>query len=351
MSSHQPDYVEFKIEGAENKHEVPVSILTQALLGFQQLVYLFALQSEGKTVHQRARLPEEIKQKYVLRCCAPQPGSVVVAARVGDLRRDLLAPQDIGKTMGSLHRFSRFAVQGNSTEIRHITSDTRLCFKMLFCLRSMAPPAGSGYQLSFKNSTGDAVMLNEEVSARIDTLINEQPEEQSALQTVTGKLNEIRFTQHQLTIDYAPRHRTLECFYKEDIEPMLFENRRDLIQVTGKVIVDEDNHPMKIVEVENIQDLDLSPFVVSEMTDGSLKIRFKKPLELVPTLSESQQLIHLFHKDLNIDVFASTRVSLLSELKEQVLMMWHEYVQEDDSNLADSARELKQYLIAAIRET
>ena len=36
--------------------------------------------------------------------------------------------------------------------------------------------------------------------------------------------------------------RWLECIYEDDLEPMLLENRRDLIQVTGRVIPDDDGH-------------------------------------------------------------------------------------------------------------
>jgi hypothetical protein len=148
-----------------------------------------------------------------------------------------------------------------------------------------------------------------------------------------------------LTIIYSPRNRSLECFYKEEIEPMLFENRRDLIQVTGRVVVDEENHPKKIVDVEAIRELDLSPFVLREVEVPGLRIKFRKPLVVEPRLSESQQLICLEHEPLGIDVFAPTRAEVFEELKEQLVMLWREYAEEEDAALSEPARRLKEVLL------
>jgi hypothetical protein len=144
-----------------------------------------------------------------------------------------------------------------------------------------------------------------------------------------------------VTIIYAPRHRGLDCYYSEDIEPMLLENRRDLIQVTGRVIMDDGGHPSKIVEVGEIRELDLSPFIVSEISGAGWRIRSSQSFPLVPFLSESEQLICLQHEPWGLDVFAPTRSELFGEFKEQMGLLWEEYAREDDAVLSGPALKVK----------
>ena len=342
--SPHPDSVELRIEPPGNKTEVPVGVLTQTLLGFQQLVHLFALLEEGRTLRQRLRLPEEIKNRYLLQCSPPEAGSFVVKARVGGASDDLITPVQVGHVMERLHDFSVATVQGERDKLISLVPDSRFRFRMLDSLGKIAPAAGSGYRVSFRNCVGEAIQLEEDLPVRIVELLK-RPVERHATQTVTGMLEEISFSEHKLQIFYQPRNRTLECFYEEDLEPMLFENRRDLIQVTGRVIMDDENYPKKIVEGEAICDLDLSPFNLSEVVGQSLTVRWRKPLSLVPQLSDTQQLLCLQYPQLDIDVFAATRAELQAELKEQVLMLAEEYALAEDTILSQPARELKQRLL------
>jgi hypothetical protein len=166
-----------------------------------------------------------------------------------------------------------------------------------------------------------------------------------SVRTVTGQLEGIAFSEHRLSLLYAPKGRTLECIYDESLEPMLFENRRDLIQVTGQIVEAEDGHPRRMVEVSRIEDLDLSPFVVTEFVPG---VTLRQPFRLEPFLSDDEQLLRLEHRELDIDVFAPTRSELLSELREQLAMLWHEYASEDDDALSSAARQLKQSLVSCV---
>jgi hypothetical protein len=127
---------------------------------------------------------------------------------------------------------------------------------------------------------------------------------------------------------------------------MILETRRDLIQVSGQVEDAEDGHPRKIVEVTRIEELDLSPFVITEISSGA---PLAQPLRLAPFISEDQQSIQLHHEDLDIDVFAATRTELLKELRGQLDMLWTEYALEDDKNLSAPAQTLKKRLLALVK--
>lgn len=340
-ASLHPDSIEFRILPSDGGNEVPVGLLLQGLHGLQQLIHFSALSVEGRSVRQRVRVSSEIQQRYTLHCRPPEPGSFKVAGRVGDLRGSLVATGDVSAVMGLVHGFAHATLAADGPQLVRLVPDGRLRVKMLDCLRGMAPPPGAGYAYEFQNSVGAPVRIDEVLSAQVEQVLR-PPALRQSVRTVTGQLEAIAFSEHRLSLLYAPKGRTLECLYDESLEPMLFENRRDLIQVTGQVVEAEDGHPRRIVEVSRIEDLDLSPFVVAEFAPG---VVLHQPLRLEPFLSDDEQLLRLQYSELDIDVFAPTRTELLGELREQLAMLWSEYAREEDSALSTASRQLKQTLV------
>jgi hypothetical protein len=332
MSSAHPDLLTFRIHPADGGSEVPVSVLTQSL---------GTLQEEGGALRQRLRLSEELKNHYVLHCRPPQPGSFAVTARVGRRGgRDLFPHERIVRVVGNLNAFTQAAVAGEEGRLRELMSDSRLRNRALSRLINLSPTAGSGYRHELGNGVGPLATLDENLPARIEAWLK-TPAERAEIQTVTGRLEAISFSDHKVTIHYAPKGRWLDCIYEDDVEPMLLENPRGLIQVTGRVVADDDGHPRKIVEVEEIREVDLSPFVVDVIPVGSGSIRARTAVSLTPTLSESEQLLCLEHAAWDLDVFAPTRQELVAELREQLAMLWTEYALEDDAVLSEPALRLK----------
>lgn len=339
----------FRIHPADGGMEVPVSMLTQSLTTLQELIQLFALQEEGRTLRERLRLPDEIKNKYILRCRPPAAGSFAVSGRVWSMGDYLIAPEQPGRVMTKLQAFVCAAVGEDQRQLSDLVPDSRLRHRILSRLSTLSPPPGSGYRYELSNGTGSACKLEQTFASRIEALMKPM-DSRAQVQTVTGRLEAISFSERKVTINYAPKGRWLECIYDDDLEPMLLENRRDLIQVTGRVIPDDDGHPKKIVEAEEIRDLDLSPFVLAEVTGKRVKLKLPSPITLTPTLSESEQLVCLEYARWNLDVFASTRLELFDELKEQIFMLWEEYAQEDDQVLSEAAVALKKSLLEDFQE-
>jgi hypothetical protein len=99
-------------------------------------------------------------------------------------------------------------------------------------------------------------------------------------------------------------------------------------------------HPDQITP--KLRELDLSPFVLGEVAG----LRLRKPVSLLPYLSENQQLICLDHEPWDLQAFAPTRGELFDELKDELRMLWLEFAQEDDLRLSEPAQRLKQQLLS-----
>ena len=210
----------------------------------------------------------------------------------------------------------------------------------------MLPKRSSGIDLKIKYA--EKVFFNSyQVQSVIKEFLPKYVNEQ-IVQTVTGRLSKIDFDEHKITILYPITSRELECFYDDSIEDLLLEHPRDLIQVTGNVILDENDHPKKIIDVEDIREVDISPMRLSEFTYSDYKLIFREPKILVPELDETQQIIYIEDISLGINIFALTRDELEEALYSEIDVLWRNYALCDDNFLTSEAKKLKKILNEAI---
>jgi hypothetical protein len=160
----------------------------------------------------------------------------------------------------------------------------------------------------------------------------------------------MEFDERRIVLQYPPTGTELNCYYNDDLEVELFENRRELLQVTGNVTYAEDREtPQKLADVDNIQFLDLSDFVIDSFFVDEREILLATPLVLTPALTESCQFMTLENADLGIDVLAQTRDELLEELLGELAMLW-EQSQMPDAELGETFQKQKKNLLAVIKE-
>jgi hypothetical protein len=214
----------------------------------------------------------------------------------------------------------------------------------------MSPRADAKWKLSLHDdrNVSFATFDVETVPFVENTLV--PVEQREAARIVTGELKSIDFTERKITIIYPPTSKELVCIYEESVEDLLYEKRRDLIQVTGRVLLDEQGVPKQIIDVTDIRDLDLSILTLDTVRHGALTLKAATTLSLEIMLDDSKQLLCIEQPDLGIDVYATTREGLLTELHEQLAMLWQEYAQASDEELDAPARQLKHTLLNRFSE-
>jgi hypothetical protein len=332
------------------EHTVPFATLSRVLEQMQQVIYLLALQYEGREVRERARIPGDVERRYEMRASIPREGSYAVPATIGDPTSDLFAPDATAAIAQDFQEFSDALIERDDSRLRRIVPDTLLRRRLFERYRAMMPRAGSGWKLGVTTGGRNEFVLAEPVRRYVSDSLQRRDAD-AVLHTVTGRLKEIDFMKRTLTLIYPPTNRELECHYEEGIEDLLLENRRELIHVTGDVILDDDDNPRYINAVKDITDVDLSPLVMMTFEYATYRLRFRQPFELIPTLDETQQLMCLVDAALGIDVFASTREELVTLLQEELDVLWRNYAREDDDNaLTPGAQRLKAALAEAIEE-
>jgi len=170
-------------------------------------------------------------------------------------------------------------------------------------------------------------------------------------ETVNGELIEINFAHRQITVLPIGSHRQLQVTYPEEMEDFLLENRRSVIQITGRVSRDDNDEVKNVFDLEAIGPLDLSPLEVSEVEYEGVRLRFKQPVQLKPHVNqENPQFLNVEEPALGLDAFAGTVSDLMDEVAEDLVVVWKQYALAPDAGLSPKALELKRRLLATVEE-
>lgn len=328
-----------RITGPETEsHTVPVEVLARLLNGIQQTAYVLGASNSGISINRRFKPSEEIRRSNTLRCEIPRPGSYAVP---------VTAPFGQTRLLASLHELFEAVATGNRELLLRVIPDSTLRDRALLEMKKFFPKAGDRWGFGFGRSGVGEIHLEAKSVKTIERWFA-QDEPQDAIMTVTGELIGIDFAGNKVTLRYAPTGREIICAYLPEIEDTILASRRDLIQVTGKFILDDLNNPKSLSDVMQIEAVDLSPMTFDRVEFGDRVFRLREPLTLTPTLDESEQYMELCDDTLDLFVYAQNREQLVDELAEQIAVLWDEYAQEDPANLSDTAVSLQERLLKAI---
>ncbi len=336
--------------GEEQTHTVDAFTLAQALEGLQKAAYVLAMERERRDLPERGRYPEDIVRRFALHCSLPQAGSYAVPLTLGGTQVEIDDREALPDLVQRLLRGVEAIGSGTLDNLRELIPGRHFRARFLDSIRSIAPKAGSPYKVGIgTEALGEKVLSGKSCATIRD--FERRSDREEAFQTITGQLHVINFKENKIKIFYPVTQRLLDCTYDPDIEELLIGQRRDWVQVSGTVILDDDtNEPRKITDVVSICDLDTTPFFLEEVPlDGGV-LRFRDPLTLQPQTTESRQLMFIEDEALGINTHATTRDDLLEEVYEQVRMLWLEYAKEADDVLSPPALELKRNLLERVEE-
>ena len=340
----------FHIESGEPQNNVvPASVLVQILQNAQQAFELIGVHVEGRSINQRVRVPVATSQRFQLICQLAESGSYALPVIVGSAT-ELFESEQTEKAFRIFRDVMERVSSRDATGLTEALPDERIRRRVLEAVKGMAPRADAKWTLALHDSANVtfAFLDVQTIPFVQNTLVPAAQREASRV--VTGELKNIDFIERKLTIIYPPTSKELDCLYDEALEDLLFERRRDLIQVTGRVLLDDQGSPKKIIDVSDIRDLDLSPLEISTVLHGAVSLRVTPALLLEPSLDDSKQLLCVENQELDMMIFAPTREALLVELHEHLAMLWQEYAQARDDDLDAPALHLKQALLARMTE-
>lgn len=339
-----------RIEGPSLiKGRVPFSLLVNVLKGVQETIYLLALSEQGRDIKQRARIPLDVQRSCELVRVLEKPGSYELVASLPEQQQlNIFNLPDIGliAKKNFLNVINAVSVEPKEEYLANIIPDSNHRKRILRSIESYSPRPGYEWSL-FVGGISDEPKgyLNTKTRQNITKLLVGPRVEQ---RTVTGELMRIHLDENRLGILYKPTGRVLDCFYDPVLEDIIIENLKGLIQVTGTVQLDSNGHPDKIVDVNEIEELDLSPVRFTQIYHDGVKLLLKDPIEITPLFENQEVMFEL--SELNIVSSGVTRDEAVMELQSDIVWLWKEYVQEDDASFSSDAIDLKKLLNDMITE-
>lgn len=340
----QQTTLEFHYENNQISEENKLSadILMGMLSNMQSLVYFLAARNENIPYKQRFKPNQKIKENYQVLCSLPQKGSYTMPITINELFEDgLFQHISVGKEITSIFKD---AAANSMKYLKGLNFDYRTTRKLLSYIRNCFPNRESGIHLDIhldgEKLSGD--VIRDTTLNSLDTLAQEN---QVCMTTVTGQLQKIDFQNHEITIIHPLTSRSLSCFYEDDFEESLLENRKELVQVTGEVELDSEDNIKRITGVVDFNFVDLSPITIKEFEyeDGILVLNEQK--ELVPTMDETGQFYTVEDPIIGLDVFAYTRNELREAIQDNLIFLWQTYTSAKDEELTEKAKELKNNLL------
>lgn len=330
-----------KDEDIARLHEVPAAVLTPALRGIQRIVHLIAMHEEQHEIRAPARVSQDISQRFSVMCQVPIKGSFGIPASIGSLRPDMFDDISTAAVADKFRKVMEAISSGAGQLFRSLVPDPEYRRQILKAAKGASPDPRKGYRFGVHDPNGQRIFDAHDALPHIKEILRQTAELVETASVVTGKFIRMDFEARKLKIEHPETKRILDCFYQDDVESLLLNNPRELIQVVGNVELNTDGIPVRITDVQNILEVDLSPIIVDTIPieQGSLVAR--QAIQLSPYLSETKQFYQAEHEELSISLIAFTRDELIDALNDVIAAHWVNYAQENDNALTKGAKELK----------
>lgn len=338
-------------DNSEDSDSIPLMLLSNVLKGIQQTFYYIGLSEARYEVKSKiGRIPIEIRRSCELRKKLVQNGSFEMIAEVVEPDGQLRIHGDIGiQARDSFLRIIRLLSEGTGVEsLKDIIADGILRRTILRSVQSYCPKMGDHWSVGFGPSLEQVTAsLNPDVSDNIQNILIEPEMEH---RYIAGELIRVHLDENKLSLYYKPTSKVLDCFYDPELENFIIGNLRGLIQVRGKIQLNDRDEPDRIVESYAVTEIDLEPLNLFQASSGGTTIKFSKPLEFEFTFDETEQEACLWNENLNIYAVGLTREEAIIEIEEDIIWLWKEYVNAPNSQLTEDACEFKLKLEQIFKE-
>lgn len=155
----------------------------------------------------------------------------------------------------------------------------------------------------------------------------------------------------QIAIVLVPRTRqSIRFKYDSTLKQVLLANVSKLVEIDGKIRMDECDNPIAVSTVKHIELVNTNDIVVAEILPDFLHLNDTSLHLIKVELDETQRFYCAELEDLNLFACGLSRGHLKEQLRENLEVCWDEFVREDGSDLSQDARDLRDKLLSSFKE-
>ena len=160
-----------------------------------------------------------------------------------------------------------------------------------------------------------------------------------------GVLKEIDLNRCRVLVTIPNLNREIWVPYPQNLENFLLQNRGNLVEFQGAIMLDKKEMPFRVNSIESARLADDSNIRVSDVLPANLRVKSLPDQFVKVDLSDDKQTYYAEYKPLRSSCYAHTRYDLEETLRSEFEFLWKYYAIENDKVLSVDAIELKQKLL------
>ena len=336
------------IDGEETREGVPLQLLSAVFSGVQETIYHIAMAESGRDMRSRARVPDGIRTQYQLIRVAEHNSVYTVEAAFSPSEQAMLpfAQSNRSAVLDKYTSLLSALSESKDNKISVLFPDTAWRRRILRSVENYCPKKGDQWHLSIGHKRdGTLTMLSPVTRDYIGHLLVEPGFDDM---TVNGELMRVHLDEHKIGIYYQPTGRVLDCYYHPDLEDLIVENLKGIMHVTGRIQLDANGLPDKIMDVTDIRPLDLRPLMLKAVKSADETLVFKQATSIEPSYEDDQVVFEV--PNLHVVACGDTRENAVEELFSDLIWLWKEYALAPREELSRDAAELAERLRSMVEE-
>lgn len=337
--------------GDADPHVISAQTLVRALEGLQRAVHLVAMMHGGQEVKSKHQATPYIKHRFHLHVRPSIPGSyyqeLLVTPQSGIPALDFGEEAQVKNTLED----ALSAVgKGDLEKFKNTIPNPEFQKPLIASFKRTLSDPNKSCRIKIENCNGNVITDSDSVAKKIDIFktLHSDPNIESF---ATGYVEKIDFYKRILFIRIPHTGSLLQCHYKKKVEDTLIENKCKLIQIGGKIEVDDEGNPQKVAKMKKAWEVDTENIDVVDLLPSYLEENHAEGLQVDVELTDDKQAFVATLNNLGIFQVAHTRQELIEILKAELDVLWQEYALKDDENLViGEAHEIKRQMKILFKE-
>lgn len=335
--------VSFSIDGG---NKVSVEYLAEIFQHLQNILYSIGDHLEGNEPRSKGDFPQSVKDHCTLVISRLNTGSVHAQMQIGDIQESLPEMQTLGeKAISVSDGLLRLLLKEDVIDMNRINSE--LCniinnpHRLNRILReydAIWPEDISKIKVSFQFGKSSSIPLDPSRKDLIRSILRKAPVEYE--KEIEGRLIELRVDKkREFQIDSTEG--LITCQYTPEIESIITGSIGELVRIRGLMKPKGGKFVLHINDensLDSLKHINIKSFMI-----GKVEKHLKDPIS-VNVIFENDQYI-VSNDEMGLLVAAHSMKNAYEEIQEELAILWSEYVNVDENELTNGAKQFREKLI------
>lgn len=214
--------------------------------------------------------------------------------------------------------------------------------------KGLLPPEESGLQITVRPGSHRPFAFKADRARYLIQRYRSGTPPQPEDETVVGKLHTIDYARTIITLK-PTNSRAVRFDYPLKLEDWFQANVRRRIQVVGDPVINEVGDITSFSKIQTLTELEPTLPPIEEFSVNGSTVRSSRPLAIPVTLEFNERLFSYEDIELGINTYSETYEGLRDAILADLEVLWRQYADASDAELAPDAQSVKYALRSRFR--